>query len=188
MRTRVVLVLALVTLLIVTVMLGITVIPGITVNPANTGKSNPSQLTTSDLAEILGIQWWTFDVPADAQPGDTLSVHWISTTGTESGGTLSISPGDQVKIFYWMDQATHSRLIKLAGKSDSSLTASEYPPDELCGMECGTGNGGLAKPGDLLLKMKKKGPGQDSIESSNTLKAGEIGLKVEIERKPVAVR
>jgi len=185
MRTRVVVVLALVALLIVTVMLGITVIPGITVNPGSSARPSSSQLTTDELADTLGVHWWIFNVPADIHVDDTVSIQWFSPSGCYSGTGIGVlNPGEQVKIFCWpAGDGTRIRLVAAKGVAESWNTNMLLADRTVHGVP----NGTVVSEGDFLLKAKARGPWENvAMDPKNALKPDELGLKLTIARKSVA--
>jgi hypothetical protein len=151
--------------------------------------ADPSELTANELAQVLGIQWWIFSAPEDTRSGDAIYVHWETRDGKGSGAEIEVKkPGEQAKIFYWVDNATHTPMVSIVNSSGASVGALNFPDGFVSAASCGIANGSMVKTGDFLVKLEKRIPGllDYSTDNSTTLKPNEIGLKVEIRRKAMA--
>ncbi len=151
--------------------------------------ADSSDLSASELADVLGVHWWVFSVPPDFHHGDSIGVEWVAANGsspTQGSISVGIEKGDQtVKIFMRYDTDTGETMLKLArgerGGGAQSI-ANDVPFEG--SNEISIGNGTEVKDGDILIKLDKKQAGQTtySIDSGNTLKPGEVGLKVVVRR------
>jgi len=157
--------------------------------PAPSATADPSQLTANELADVLGIHWWVFNVPADTRHGDTVGVQWVSADGpspVEGNVSVGLEQGDDlVKIFLRYDPDTGQTTIKLARGNRPGGAQSAFGDAPFEGRnEIAIGNGCEVKEGDILIKLQKKVPGETTytVDSGNTLKPGEVGLKVVVER------
>jgi len=149
---------------------------------------NPATLSADDLAEALGLHWWSVRLPDNFKPGDTIGVQWISSDGTGIPGSsatmvnTSLVPGAIVKI-YCRDQPGGPALEIKSPNGELNTT---FPAITLTAAAvAGLPNGALANNGDLLLKLVNRAPdGTLAIAPGNTLNPGDIGLRLVIHIAP----
>lgn len=165
--------------LLVTTALVCAVLPGNAL-----AADNATPLSAEELAEVLGVHWWTVRLPDAFKPGDTIGVQWISSDGTGLTGcsatmvNTSLNPGAIVKI-YCHDQPGGPALTIKTPNGELNTT---FPAISLTAAAVGgLPNGAFANNGDILLKLVKRAPdGSLTVAPGNSLNSGDIGLRLVI--------
>jgi hypothetical protein len=143
---------------------------------------NSFPLTAPELAEVLGVHWWSVRLPDTFQPGDTIGVQWISSDGAAITGcsatmvNTSMIPGAIVRIYCHDQPGGPALIIKTPnGELDTTFPAISLTAAALGGLP----NGSSANNGDILLKLVKRAPdGSLTVPPGNTLNPGDIALRL----------
>jgi hypothetical protein len=141
-------------------------------------------LSADDLADALGIHWWTVQLPADMPGTGTIVIQWISANGMGLTGqsasmtNKSMTAGAVIKIFCRDEPGGAALTIKTPG-GDLSTT---FPGISFTGATLGgLPDGSEAKSNDVVLKVVRRNPdGTLIVPPGNTLNPGDLGMRVVI--------
>jgi hypothetical protein len=176
-------------IILLSAFLMIAVMLAATHHPDTTQAADDSQLSANELAESLGVHWWRFNVPTDIHPDDRVSVRWFTTSGSSPGAGIGFiqtqqKPIGQIKIFCW--SAGNRTMVKM---TSTGVEGSSYSDDILTdhNISC-MNNGSVIKEGDFMLITSKEPHPKANYPTfpGRMPEPDEMGLKIEIERKPVA--
>lgn len=157
----------------------------LTMMAARAGDQPAPDLSASELADVLGVHWWTVQIPADIGPKDSVGVYTVTSDGkqTPASGEIGLGPTDKklgttARVFCWEDKA--SKQMKVALQFGGATGTAESKDYFALGASGGPGNGAVLKPGDILLKFdSSKSP---SFTVGNSLFPGQTGLMVVVKR------
>jgi hypothetical protein len=148
----------------------------------------PSLLTASELAEVLDVHWWTMKLLDTTRPGDGVTIQWIDFSGTGlAGGSATIANNSMIPgaiiTFCCLEESGHPSVTIIS--PDGELKTA-FPDISMAGVTFGgLPNGTVAKSGDILLKLIKRGPdGTLDLAPGNHLNPGDLGLRVVMHPAP----
>jgi len=148
-------------------------------------SAHPEALTANDLAEVLGVCWWTVKLPDDLKAGDQISLNLVSADGVAvpGGGKILITDNASGKItgsvgvYSWWD----SKGLKGSIRTTTGFVSAGYfsVPFGQAIASGGPGNGVVLNPEDILRIFDPR----ENASMSDKLEKGQYGLKLVITRK-----
>ena len=141
-----------------------------------------AELSASELAQALGVDWWEVRLPGAQSEQFMVSFQLDFGDGRKpfSTGGSNFMGGSKIKVFRQF--IPNSDKMYLAVISDKGGPTMSTMPKLFSGMYIGLVSvGSTAKPGEYLCKASKETTGY--IESSQSLGPNECALKVVVQKK-----
>ena len=140
-----------------------------------------SDLTANDLAEVLGVHWWTVKIPANLGSKDTVGIELFASDGKKLGGGGAFSGvnlGSEVRIFCYEEKSEKLGIVVIRTKGGTAT----FPIEDYFryGGVGGASNGSVLHLQDTLIKFSKEA----SFNGGNELLPGQVGMRVVVTRRP----